>query len=261
MNLMKLLSTAAGIASLIAVSTLSYAQISQLPACSGKPTPGWSDCVGTETLPNGNKYVGEYKIGLPSGKGTYTWPNGDKYVGNFKDSKRTGWGVYTFANGRQWVGEWLDQNLHGLAVDYNPDRSIRQSGRFVNNNLVESMRLDPLRFAYVSQSPTAAAQSRQLPACVGSNTTNWDNCVGTYTWPDGDKYVGEWKNNKRHGQGTTIFRNGTKYVGEYSDDKRNGRGTLTFSDGAQYVGQFSNGKFNGRGIYTFANSSLIYEVV
>ena len=25
---------------------------------------------------------------------------------------------------------------------------------------------------------------------------------GTYTWPDGDKYVGEWKDDKQHGQGT-----------------------------------------------------------
>ena len=27
------------------------------------------------------------------------------------------------------------------------------------------------------------------------------NGTGTYTWASGDKYVGEWKDGKRHGQG------------------------------------------------------------
>jgi len=36
---------------------------------------------------------------------------------------------------------------------------------------------------------------------------------------DGRKYVGEWKNGKKHGQGTYAFANGDKYVGEYKDGK------------------------------------------
>ena len=35
-----------------------------------------------------------------------------------------------------------------------------------------------------------------------SSVTNWDNCYGTYVWDDGDKYVGEYKDDKRNGQGT-----------------------------------------------------------
>jgi hypothetical protein len=71
----------------------------------------------------------------------------------------------------------------------------------------------------------------------------WDNCQGTQTFPDGDKYVGEYKNNKFSGQGTTRSPMGAKYVGQYKDDKKNGQGTLTLANGVKYVGEFKGGKF------------------
>ena len=36
-----------------------------------------------------------------------------------------------------------------------------------------------------------------------------NNGYGTYTYADGEKYVGEWKDGVQHGQGTFIFANGT----------------------------------------------------
>ena len=39
-----------------------------------------------------------------------------------------------------------------------------------------------------------------------------------------------------------------KYVGEYKDGKRNGQGTQTWLDGRKYVGEYKNGKtWNGTG--------------
>ena len=35
---------------------------------------------------------------------------------------------------------------------------------------------------------------------------------------------------------------GTKYVGEYKDEKYHGQGTFTFPDGAKYVGEWREGK-------------------
>ncbi len=58
---------------------------------------------------------------------------------------------------------------------------------------------------------------------------------GTQTWPDGKKYVGEFKSDKFHGQGTYTWPNGDKYVGEFKDGKYNGQGTSTFPDGRKYV--------------------------
>jgi len=43
--------------------------------------------------------------------------------------------------------------------------------------------------------------------------------LGVMTSPDGRKYVGEWKNGKKHGQGTETWSSGWKYVGEWREGK------------------------------------------
>ena len=35
-----------------------------------------------------------------------------------------------------------------------------------------------------------------------------NNGYGTFTWTDGAKYVGEWKDDKQHGQGTLTYADG-----------------------------------------------------
>ena len=70
-----------------------------------------------------------------------------------------------------------------------------------------------------------SAEASNLPPCTYDQDKFFDNCFGAYIWTDGDKYVGEWKDNNRNGQGTYTYANGDKYVGEYRDDKRHGQGT------------------------------------
>ena len=62
-----------------------------------------------------------------------------------------------------------------------------------------------------------------------------------------------------HGKGTYTFANGTKYIGEYKDDKRHGQGTWTHADGSTYVGQFMDGQYNGLGKYTLANGTVGHD--
>ena len=99
------------------------------------------------------------------------------------------------------------------------------------------------------------AQSN-LPACQGSDVSRWNNCVGTDTFVNGTKYVGEWKNGNRNGQGTTTTDKGDSYVGEWKDDKPNVQGTMIFSIGGSYVGEWKDGKYNGQGtdgVYLVSN--------
>ena len=64
--------------------------------------------LGSLTLPNGEKYVGQFKDGKRHGQGTVTIPNGSKYEGEWKDNEFNGQGTYTFSNGGSFVGLWKD---------------------------------------------------------------------------------------------------------------------------------------------------------
>ena len=47
-----------------------------------------------------------------------------------------------------------------------------------------------------------------LPKCEGSYYELWTNCYGTETWENGRKYVGEFKDGARNGQGTMTHPDG-----------------------------------------------------
>ena len=82
------------------------------------------------------------------------------------------------------------------------------------------------------------------------------NCVngkGTFIWPNGDKYNGNWKNQKPHGLGTFIWVNGTKYIGDWEFGIQNGQGTVTWANGDKYIGGRKNGQADGQGTFIFAN--------
>ena len=111
----------------------------------------------------------------------------------------------------------------------------------------------------------SAGESFALPECPGSPATtalswtrykHWTDCIGTHILTKDSKYVGEWKDGKKHGQGTFTFASGNKYVGDWKDGKRHGQGTYTFANGNKYVGEFRNGEFHGQGTYTRADGRV-----
>ena len=148
---------------------------------------------GTFTFADGGKYIGEFKDGNYHGQGTRTYPNGAKYVGEFKDNKYNGHGTSTRPDGATHVGEFKNGQPNGQGTRYRADGSVLQLGFWVNGVFIGSQ--------HAGASPSIK-QSR-LPACPGSYMrTTWTNCVGTFTSTSGAKFVGEWRDGRRHGQGT-----------------------------------------------------------
>jgi len=103
-------------------------------------------------------------------------------------------------------------------------------------------------------------ESWSLPNCPSNKWVTWDNCFGTYSnfsgEYKGDIYVGEWKDDQKHGRGTYTFKNGDKYVGQFQYDQYHGQGTFTWADGEKYVGGFKYDLFDGYGTYTFEDGSI-----
>ena len=102
--------------------------------------------------------------------------------------------------------------------------------------------------------------SSSLPPC---QELPWNYCQTTYTWPSGNKYVGEFKNNGTHGQGIYIWPDGSYYAGEWKDGKKDGQGTITWVDdkNIKYIGEFKNDRPHGQGTIYYKRDGEILKYV
>ena len=64
-----------------------------------------------------------------------------------------------------------------------------------------------------------ASSAYALPDCPSDQSVRWHNCFGTYTYANGDEYVGGYKDGKKHGLGTYTYVNGTKDSGYWMNGK------------------------------------------
>jgi len=217
----------------------------------------------------GQKHVGEYKNDLRNGQGFYVWKNG-----------RADFCLYTDDKGSNCSGT----NVYDVAL--NLTEKFRQMPESQRKKIQSNLKLNGFYTSVVDGKwgrgtftalashaalklktvniNTASSANNLLQNVLGTNLSNdnscptdpsdlWHNCVGIYTYDDGSKYVGEWKDNKQHGQGTHTWPSGDTYIGEYKDNKKHGQGTYTFAGGDKYIGEFKDNKRHGQGTYTFAN--------
>jgi hypothetical protein len=87
--------------------------------------------------------------------------------------------------------------------------------------------------------------------CIKGNCING---LGSYTFNNGDEYIGEYKDALIHGRGTYLYKDGDKYVGEWKDDKFHGQGAYILALGMSvYEGEFKDGNFYGQHTSTYAH--------
>lgn len=52
---------------------------------------------------------------------------------------------------------------------------------------------------------------------------------GTFTFPNGNKYEGEWANDAKNGYGSLYYVNGEKYEGYWKEDKGSARNLFSLA--------------------------------
>jgi len=71
---------------------------------------------------------------------------------------------------------------------------------------------------------------------------------------------GRLKEGLRHGKGEYWSKaNGFKYVGDYKNDKKHGKGKYTYPNGDIYNGNWKNGVRHGKGKYSYKEDEGVYE--
>ncbi len=85
------------------------------------------------------------------------------------------------------------------------------------------------------------------------------NChtgIGTYRYPSGAIYTGDFLNGKIHGTGILRFSNGDKYKGMWKEHYRTGYGELYTKSGDVFKGNFLKNHFEGKGTMQYRNGDL-----
>ena len=75
----------------------------------------------------------------------------------------------------------------------------------------------------------------------------------------GNRYVGEWVNDKRSGTGTYTFASGDVYEGQWLDGMYHGFGTYSSAESDEYEGEWRQDKMSGRGKYRYRELGDVYE--
>ncbi len=89
--------------------------------------------------------------------------------------------------------------------------------------------------------PPAAFAEPGVPnmLCAGPDVSQWDNCVGTLTYPNGNVYQGEFHHGLREGFGVIAIN--AKGVSDVNNILSNERSI--------YIGQFRGNRLNGHGVW------------
>ena len=64
----------------------------------------------------------------------------------------------------------------------------------------------------------------------------------TITLPDGNQFIGEFKNDVRNGMGIKFYQNGATFTGCWVNDIRHGKGVKSHANGTRVEVEYVNGK-------------------
>jgi len=78
---------------------------------------------------------------------------------------------------------------------------------------------------------------------------------GEQVWADSSRYRGQWRNGQKHGSGEFLSAEQLKYVGQWEGGRRHGQGTQEYANGDSYDGWWFKGMCSGVGTYHFQDGS------
>jgi len=182
-----------------------------------------------------------------SGFGNAFYTTGDTYDGVFIEGYRRGKGTYTFKkNGDKYEGFYEENKKHGF-------------GKMVYSSKTGEEEEDA--------APEDGPPSTRAGTYLGYFTAGQRGCKtqggdpamseGTFTYANGDIYVGMWQAGKKHGKGSYSYaKDGTKMVGDWVQGKIVS-GEWIFPNGTFYSGKFRYNKPFGKGVWIFRNGNQL----
>jgi len=245
--------------------------------------------TGTYKYPDGNIYKGEWERAQNNGHGIYKFSNGDIYEGLFYHDSFSGKGKYTYADGTVEEGIFDSYFFNGLiklpktgdnkkiqvskVIEVKPSSfevtvAVSDAGGLkmgdklfieINNTIcaldVNFPMMTVARCKMIGGTRTLINQvKKDMPVYRMVKGIKRGNNI--FLFPNGNKYIGDYKGELMHGKGEFIWTNGNKYNGEFKNGMRHGNGTLTYFDGGIYSGGWKNGYRCGHGKQKFGDGDF-----
>ncbi len=182
--------------------------------------------MGTMKYTNGDRYTGNWEHDQPFGQGKYFFNSGDRYEGSFKAGKFEGQGTMFYTDGSRFEGNWKKSKKHGEGV-FVKVNGQRQFGEWENGT--------------IQAAPEDVTEDLAEKDVTNCNTVYCASGLGTYAYPDGSKYFGNFDNGQPNGTGTVYYSNGDKYIGAWSQHAPHGKGTMYFANGRVFGGFWNYG--------------------
>jgi hypothetical protein len=175
------------------------------------------------------------------GRGVFVYPSGAKYTGEFKKSEIHGKGVCVYSDGSRYEGDWANRYPDGKGTKSFKDGS-KLTGTWKKGILMDGQEVKANGATLVAKGKQDGDGTTVQSGCINGDC---ENGQGTYAYPDGSKYDGQFSKGKIHGWGTFIYTNGDKYVGAFQDNIAHGKGTIFHANGTQTTGEWKEGEYMG----------------
>ncbi|CAJ1079928.1 alsin-like isoform X2 [Xyrichtys novacula] len=197
-------------------------------------------------------YSGGWLVGQVHGRGTMKWTDGKTYSGNFKNGQEDGFGQCIIPNKTQnqpdiYQGHWKDGKIHGFG-----------KYKYASGEVYEGCFCEGKRHGYGMLS-SGKLDKKSSGVFIGQWVHNKKTGYGVYDdITRGEKYMGLWLDEQRHGGAVVVTQNGVYFEGIFKDNKMSGPGLLVSDDDTVLHGEFSDDwTVSGKGVLSFANGDCL----
>jgi hypothetical protein len=188
-----------------------------------------------------------------NGIGTYKYPSGARYTGHFEHGEIQGVGVCYYTDGSKYQGEWVNRFPEGKGTKMYPDGTTRV-GLWKKGKPVDAQ--GQILAEYVAREKEALADDGTNIQC-GCLAGDCIQGPGTFAYPDGSKYDGNFVLGKFEGAGIFYFANGDIYDGNFKENYPDGQGRRTLKDGTTENGTWLLGEFQGNSLIEHGKAGCV----
>lgn len=215
----------------------------------GQFTRGRMHGEGSMTYVNGEKYIGQWSNDQPNGKGKYFFKTKERYDGDFRNGELEGQGTMYYPDGAYYIGTWKSNRKNGVGKLVYPSGETTQGtwtmGKLVTNSSNTADNGQTAQNKPANTKPSNSNKPNGAKPDIGGlrncGTTYCRSGQGYYDYPDGSRWVGEFKDGVPSGRGVCYYVNSDRYEGEWANNAPYGEGIMYFATGRVYGGVWVNG--------------------